>query len=162
DARHALPAMLTDAEGRLHPDGIPPQGIRREVLDGLRADADALLCPAWAEVVRITAQPLFQPIGDLESPRIASARVALLGDAAFPARPHVARGAIKAGLDAMALAEALASGPVVPALERYDAVRRPAGAAVVEASRRLGAYLEGRLGRIERDPFAVMRDNGGV
>jgi 2-polyprenyl-6-methoxyphenol hydroxylase-like FAD-dependent oxidoreductase len=162
DAERALPAMLTDAEGHLHADGIAPQAIRREVLDGLRADADALLCPAWAEVVRITEQPLFQPIGDLESPRLAFGRVALLGDAAFTARPHVARGAIKAGHDAMVLAEALAAAPVERALERYDAIRRPAGAALVEESRRLGAYLEGKLGRVERDPFAVMRDNGGV
>jgi 2-polyprenyl-6-methoxyphenol hydroxylase-like FAD-dependent oxidoreductase len=162
DAERTLPAMLTDAEGHLHADGIAPQAIRREVLDKLRADADALLCPCWAEVVRITEQPLFQPIGELESPRIAFGRVALLGDAALTARPHVARGAIKAGLDAMELGKALAAAPVEEALQRYDAVRRPAGMAVVAESRRLGAYLEGRLGRIERDPDAVMRDNGGV
>jgi hypothetical protein len=33
---------------------------------------------------------------------------------------------------------------------------------LVAESRRLGAYLEGRLGRAERDPVALMRENGGV
>ncbi|MFO1058170.1 MAG: FAD-dependent monooxygenase [Dongiaceae bacterium] len=163
DPAGELAEMETDAAGRRHPEGIPPQAIRPAVLARLRADADRLLCPAWAEVVRITGQPLFQRIGDLESPCLAFGRVALLGDAAFVARPHVARGAIKAGHDAMALAEALAGDtPVEAGLRRYDAVRRPAGAALVAESRQLGAYLEGRLGPVERDPVAVMRDNGGV
>jgi 2-polyprenyl-6-methoxyphenol hydroxylase-like FAD-dependent oxidoreductase len=163
DPVRELPDMETDAAGRHHPDGIPPQAIRPEVLALLQADADRLLCPAWCEVLRITEQPLFQRIGDLESPCLAFGRVALLGDAAFVARPHVARGAIKAGHDAMALAEALAGNvPVEAALRRYDAERRPAGAALVAESRRLGAYLEGRLGAVERDPIALMRDNGGV
>jgi 2-polyprenyl-6-methoxyphenol hydroxylase-like FAD-dependent oxidoreductase len=163
DPERELVEMETDAAGRRHPEGIAPQAIRPAVLDRLRADADRLLCPAWAEVVRITEQPLFQRIGDLESPCLAFGRVALLGDAAFVARPHVARGAIKAGHDAMALADALAGdAPVEAALRRYDALRRPAGAALVAESRRLGAYLEGRLGPVERDPVALMRDNGGV
>jgi 2-polyprenyl-6-methoxyphenol hydroxylase-like FAD-dependent oxidoreductase len=88
--------------------------------------------------------------------------VALLGDAASVARPHVAMGAIKAGQDAMALAVALASEPVETALARYDALRRPAAEALVVESRRLGAYLEGRLGQVERDPVTLMRENGGV
>lgn len=162
DAERALPDMLTDAAGRLHAEGIPPQAIRPDVVGALHRDAEASLCPAWAEVVRITEPPLFQPIGDLESPQLAFGRVALLGDAAFVARPHVARGAIKAGHDAMALAKALADCPVDAALKRYEAVRHPAGVALVEESRRLGAYLEGKLGRIRRDPVALMRDNGGV
>jgi 2-polyprenyl-6-methoxyphenol hydroxylase-like FAD-dependent oxidoreductase len=162
DAARTLPDMLTDADGRLYADGIAPQAIRPDVLARLYRDADASLCAAWTEVVRITELPLFQPIGDLESPRLAFGRVALLGDAAFVARPHVARGAIKAGHDAMALAAALAGAPVEAALRRYEAERRPAGAALVEESRRLGAYLEGKLGRIRRDPVALMVESGGV
>lgn len=163
DPERELPAMETDAAGRHHPDGIPPQAIRPELLRRLQDDADRLLCREWAEVVRITERPLFQRIGDLESPCLAFGRVALLGDAAFVVRPHVARGAVKAGHDAMVLAAALAGDvPVEAALRRYDAVRRPAGAALVAEGRRLGAYLEGRLGPIERDPIALMRENGGV
>jgi 2-polyprenyl-6-methoxyphenol hydroxylase-like FAD-dependent oxidoreductase len=155
-------ALLTDAAGRVHEEGIAPQAIRPEVIATMRADADARLCPQFAEAIRVTALPLVQPIYDLLSPRIAFGRVALLGDAASVARPHVAMGAIKAGQDAMALAEALASEPVEAALARYDAVRRPAAKAMIAESRRLGAYLEGRLGKIERDPATLMRENGGV
>jgi len=160
--RQALPALLTDADGRLHEEGIAPQAIRPEVVARMRADAEARLCPQLAEAIRIPALPLVQPIYDLLSPRIAFGRVALLGDAAFVARPHVAMGAIKAGQDAVALADALAAEPVEAALARYDALRRPAAAAMIAESRRLGAYLEGRLGQVDRDPVAVMRENGGV
>jgi 2-polyprenyl-6-methoxyphenol hydroxylase-like FAD-dependent oxidoreductase len=155
-------AVLTDAAGKLHEEGIAPQAIRPEVIARMRADAEARLCPQFGETIRVTAQPLVQPIYDLLSPRIAFGRVALLGDAAFVARPHVAMGAIKAGQDAMALADALASAPVEAALLRYDALRRPAAEAMIAESRRLGAYLEGRLGSIERDPVTLMRENGGV
>ena len=77
DGEASLRDMQTDAAGRYHPDGIPPQAIRPDLIDGLHRDADALLCPAFAEVVRIADRPLFQPVGDLESPRIAFGRVAL-------------------------------------------------------------------------------------
>lgn len=157
----ALRGMQTDAAGRLHRDGIPPQAIRPEFTATLRRDADTLLCTAWAEVVRKADQPFFQPIGDLQSPHMAFGRVALLGDAAYVARPHVARGAIKAGHDAMALTVALAEATVADGLQRYDSVRRPASLALVTESRRLGAYLE-RKGERTADPVAFMRENGGV
>ena len=161
DEESPLPEMQTDAAGRYHRNGIPPQAIRPELIAALRQDAEALFCRAWAEVVGKADQPLFQPIGDLESPRMAFGRVALLGDAAFVARPHVARGAIKAGHDAMALAAALASAPVAEGLREYDAVRRPASLRLVAESRRLGAYLEGK-GERTGDAVAFMRANGGV
>jgi len=81
----------------------------------MRRDAEALLAPQWAEMVMSCEQPLFQPIGDLVSPQMAVGRVALLGDAAFVARPHAARGAIKAGHDAMALAATFSPGRVTEA-----------------------------------------------
>jgi 2-polyprenyl-6-methoxyphenol hydroxylase-like FAD-dependent oxidoreductase len=155
-----LTEMQTDAAGRVHSGGIPPQLIRPEVIAALRRDAEAKLPPVFAEIVRKCAQPLFQPIGDLESPMMRRGRVALLGDAAFVARPHVAKGAIKAGHDAIELAAALADETVEDGLARYDAVRRPASAAVVAESRRLGAYIEGKGKRA--DPVIFMRENGGV
>jgi 2-polyprenyl-6-methoxyphenol hydroxylase-like FAD-dependent oxidoreductase len=157
----ALRAIQTDAAGQYYAEGIPPHLIQAELIDALRRDADMLLCPALAEVVRCADQPLFQPVGDLESPRMAIGRVALLGDAAFVARPHVARGAIKAGHDAMALAASLSDASVPDALRRYDAVRRPTSLALVAESRRLGSYIEGK-GERTADPIAFMRENGGV
>lgn len=160
-AEPILREMQTDAAGRYHAHGVPPPLIRPELVAALRRDADAHLCSAWAEVVRRADQPLFQAVGDLESPCMAIGRVALLGDAASVARPHVARGAIKAGHDAIALMTALASGPVVSALQRYDLLRRPAAVALVDESRRLGAYIEGNGERTD-DLIAFMRENGGV
>lgn len=163
DRARALPDMQTDADGRYYPDGIPPQAIRADVIETLYRDAEASLPASFVDIIKSVEMPLFQPIGDLESPKMAFGRVAILGDAAFTARPHVAQGAIKAGFDAMALAAALSEpGSVEAALARYDAVRRPASQAVVDESRRLGAYLEGKLGPITRDPEQVLRENGGV
>lgn len=155
-----LADMQTDATGHVHSDGIPPQSIRPEVIAALRRDAEAILPPVFAEIVRKCPQPLFQPIGDLESPMMGLGRVALLGDAAFVARPHVGKGAIKAGLDAIELAAALAHENVEVGLARYDAVRRPESGRVVAESRRLGAYIEGKSKRA--DPITFMRENGGV
>jgi 2-polyprenyl-6-methoxyphenol hydroxylase-like FAD-dependent oxidoreductase len=129
--------------------------IRPEVIAELRRDAEAMLPPVFAEIVRTCAQPLFQPIGDIEWPMMRRGRVELLGDAAFVARPLVAKGAIKAGHDAIELAAALANADVEDGLTRYDAVRRPASALVVAESRRLGAYRTA-------DPITFMRENGGV
>ena len=153
--------MQTDVAGRYYQDGIPPHAIRPEFLAQLRNYADRQLCPAWAELVHKAEQPLFQPVGDLQSPSMAFGRVALLGDAAFVARPHAARGAIKAGHDAMALAAALADVPVTEGLRRYDSVRRPANLAIVARSRQLGEYIEGK-GERTNDPAEFMRQNGGV
>jgi 2-polyprenyl-6-methoxyphenol hydroxylase-like FAD-dependent oxidoreductase len=153
--------MQTDATGCIHSEGIPPHLIRAEVIAALRCDAEAMLPPVFAEIVRTCAQPLFQPIGDLESPMMRRGRVALLGDAAFVARPHVAKGAIKAGQDAIELAAALADAEVENGLTHYDAVRRPACELVVAESRRLGAYIEGK-GKRTADPITFMRENGGV
>ena len=160
DARTTLAEMQTDAEGRVHSEGIPPHLIRPEVIAALRRDAEAKLPPVFAEIVRLCREPLFQPIGDLQSPMMRVGRVALLGDAAFVARPHVAKGAIKAGQDAIELAAALASRDVEEGLARYDAVRRPASEQIVAESRRLGAYIEGKGKRA--DPVTFMRENGGV
>ncbi len=160
DARTTLAEMQTDAKGRVHSEGIPPHLIRPEVIAALRRDAEAKLPPVFAEIVRLCREPLFQPIGDLQSPMMRVGRVALLGDAAFVARPHVAKGAIKAGQDAIELSAALASRDVEEGLARYDAVRRPASEQIVAESRRLGAYIEGKGKRA--DPVTFMRENGGV
>ncbi len=138
-----LPDLLTDAAGHTHALSIPPPLIRGAVVEAMRRVADATLAPQFAAVVRATAQPFLQPIYDLESARMASGRVALLGDSAFIARPHVGAGVTKAAEDALALAEALEAGGDVPAgLARYEAERLPAGRRVVQRARHLGAYLQ--------------------
>jgi 2-polyprenyl-6-methoxyphenol hydroxylase-like FAD-dependent oxidoreductase len=144
-----LDTLLTDADGQLHRDGIPPQQVSWRHIAAVREAARTKLAPQFAEIVEKTAVPFLQPIYDLASTRLAFGRVALLGDAAFVARPHVGMGVAKAGDDATALAQALATHGATPAaLRAYEAQRQPVGAAVVARARRLGAYIESaRQGR---------------
>ena len=139
--------MQTDASGRAHSDGIPPNLIRPELVTEARAAAEALLAPAFAEVVARAERPFFQPIMDLEVPAMAHGRVAILGDAAFVARPHCGMGVTKAAEDAEALAGALATADdVAEALAAWDAQRGPAGRHIVDHARRLGAYMQASRG----------------
>ncbi len=146
DYEITLPQMCTDASGRRHGISIPPPLIRPELIRDLREHAEARLAPQIAALVARAAQPIVQAIFDLESPRMAFGRVALLGDAAFVARPHVGMGVTKAALDAQGLTDALAAsgGDLAAALARYDRERRQVGSLLVERGRRLGAYLDAR------------------
>jgi 2-polyprenyl-6-methoxyphenol hydroxylase-like FAD-dependent oxidoreductase len=93
--------------------------------------------------VALIDEPILQPIYDLESPHLAFGRVAIIGDAAFVARPHVAAGVSKAADDAAALAGALdAGGDVESALRRFEAQRLPENKKIIERARHLGAYLQ--------------------
>jgi 2-polyprenyl-6-methoxyphenol hydroxylase-like FAD-dependent oxidoreductase len=140
-----LAALMTDADGVHHAEGIPPQQVSWRQIAAVRAAARELLAPQFAEIVEKTAVPFLQPIFDLAAPELAHGRVVLLGDAAFVARPHVGMGVTKAGDDAMALAAAIAAHGATPtALRSYAAQRQPVGAAVVQHARQLGAYLEAR------------------
>jgi 2-polyprenyl-6-methoxyphenol hydroxylase-like FAD-dependent oxidoreductase len=108
----------------------------------MRAAAERLLAPQFREVVRMIDEPILQPIYDLETPRMAFGRVAIIGDAAFVARPHVAAGVAKAADDAAALAAALEADEVEAALRRFEAARVPVGRRIIERARHLGAYLQ--------------------
>ena len=97
----------------------------------MRADAERLVAPQFRQIVRLIEEPILQPIYDLESPRMAFGRVAIVGDAAFVARPHVAAGVSKAADDAAALADALQNEENVEsraqALSRRRGCRRITG-----------------------------------
>ena len=154
-----LRRLLTDADGTCHEGGIAPQKVHWRELAAVRQAAQALLAPQFAEVLQKTPQPFLQPIYDLDSPALAFGRVALLGDAAFTARPHVGMGVTKAGEDALALAQALARlGNTPAALAAYEASRLKAGADIVARGRELGAYLEGRHAGASRTPQKVMEE----
>ena len=143
-AEHSkLQWLLTDEHGTTHSISIPPPLIRREAIAEMRADAERLVAPQLSAIVRLMDEPILQPIYDLETPRMAFGRVAIIGDAAFVARPHVAAGVAKAADDAMALAEALkGDADVVAALRRFEAKRLPVGRRIIQRARHLGAYLQ--------------------
>jgi 2-polyprenyl-6-methoxyphenol hydroxylase-like FAD-dependent oxidoreductase len=140
----ALADMSTDARGHYHASGIPPPLIRKDVIARVKSDAKALLAAQIAQIF-LGTEPFFQPIFDLQSPALAFGRVALLGDAAFVARPHVGAGATKAAIDAAVLAKCLqsAGGAVESGLARYQELQLPFGREIVALSREQGAYLSG-------------------
>ena len=166
DEAVTLKRLMTDADGLHHPGGIAPQQVSWREIAAMREAGRKLLAPQWAEVLEKTAQPFLQAIHDLASERLAFGRVALMGDAAFVARPHVGMGVTKAGEDALALAECVARHGATPAaLQAYEAMRLAPGQAVVERGRRLGAYLQARALQARSAPQAaspLARDALGV
>jgi 2-polyprenyl-6-methoxyphenol hydroxylase-like FAD-dependent oxidoreductase len=147
DEHRELPALLTDISGTTHSGSIPPPLIRPDVVAAMRAHAEDVLSPQFRALVALAPQPFLQPIYDFESERMTSGRIALVGDAAFVARPHVGAGVHKAVGDAHALATALAeAGDPDAGLRRFEAKRIPVGRRTVE----FGRYL----GRCMRDQFA--------
>lgn len=158
-----LPDLCTDVNGRQHEAGIPPPLIRLEVIAAFRAEARAILPPQFIALTEATPAPFFQPIFDLDSPRIVAGRVALLGDSAFVARPHVGAGVTKAALNAAWLTDALAAAPggIDAGLAAYEMRARSFGSALVARARFLGAYLEDppRAGLMP-DPLPMMQAIG--
>ena len=134
--------LLTDADGHFHALGIPPPLVRDEVIASLRDASRTLLAPQLDAVVKLTPQPFLQPIFDVETTRMAAGRVAIIGDAAFLARPHVAAGVTKAAEDAMALVTALqAHGDVASALAAFERERMAVNRRIMARGRELGGYL---------------------
>jgi 2-polyprenyl-6-methoxyphenol hydroxylase-like FAD-dependent oxidoreductase len=124
----------------------------------VREAARQKLAPQFAEIVEKTAVPFLQPIFDLASTQLAFGRIALLGDAAFVARPHVGMGVTKAADDAMALAACMQQhGATATALQHYADQRQPIGAAVVQRGRELGAYLQAQPAAGARSTESVLR-----
>lgn len=165
--RTELPRLLTDRNGVTHAISIPPPLIGAAVVADMQQAARRLLAPQFVEIIATVSQPILQPIYDLETTAMACGRVAILGDAAFVARPHVAAGVSKAADDAAALAAALSQcGEVEAALRRFEAARLPVGRRIVRQARHLGAYLQAeRTGAQERDsaqrhslPESILRE----
>jgi 2-polyprenyl-6-methoxyphenol hydroxylase-like FAD-dependent oxidoreductase len=141
-----LPRLLTDDTGRTHALSIPPPLIARDVIARMRKAAREVLAPQFDQMVSLCEQPFLQPVYDLEVPRMAFGRVAILGDAAFVARPHVGAGVAKAADDALALARLLdENSDVESALTALEASRIGAGDRIIARARHLGAYVQADL-----------------
>ncbi|MCB5177434.1 FAD binding domain-containing protein [Microvirga lenta] len=155
DEETELKRLLTDESGHTHTGSIPPPLISRNSVEEMRSHSDEVLAPQFRDLVRVTEQPFLQPIYDLGSPRMAFSRVALVGDAAFVARPHVGGGVAKAFGDAKALTAALeAEQDVSSALERFEAERVAMGRRIVDQARRLGSYMRTRFDTAEERALA--------
>jgi 2-polyprenyl-6-methoxyphenol hydroxylase-like FAD-dependent oxidoreductase len=100
----------------------------------MRAEAETVLPPQYLDCLRHIDQPFFTPVYDFCSPSLVFGRVALVGDAASTARPHIGFGIAKAGAEAQVLAEALYDyDDVDRALAAYNAVRQPLSERIVRA-----------------------------
>lgn len=156
-----LKQLMTDADGHYFPHGISPNKVAWQHVASARQAARELLAPQFAEILEKTAQPFLQPIYDCASPQMAFGRVALMGDAAFVARPHVGMGVTKAAQDASALTDCIeAHGATPQALQAFEQMRFAPCVAVVERARVLGTYMQaqGKTGSqyLARDARRVM------
>jgi 2-polyprenyl-6-methoxyphenol hydroxylase-like FAD-dependent oxidoreductase len=136
-----LRRMCVDERGQQHDYSVPPPLIRKDLIAQMRAQAQAIMPPQFLDCLA-NMQPFFTPIYDFSSPQLVFGRVALVGDAASSARPHMGFGMAKAGGDAQALAAALASHDAIDAgLAAYNRTRQPIGEAIVLHGRKLGTHL---------------------
>ncbi|CAE8600706.1 unnamed protein product [Polarella glacialis] len=129
-----------------------PEDIAR-----LRANARSHWGEALGGLIEVTEDPFWTDIYDIQTPLKAFhprrttggddiSNVALLGDAAHPTTPHMAKGSNMALHDAFALAAAAASATSLPdMLEAYSASRAQECARTVLLSRHLGRLRNGLL-----------------
>lgn len=142
-----MPRYFTDDNGRYYPGGIPPSllstRLKQEIVDRARQR----LAPQFAHALERGRVHFFQPIYDIEPAKLAFGRVAIVGDAAFVARPHVAMGVPKGAGDVLALADAIerSRGDVPAALAQFEAQRLRYGKVLVARGRYLGGYMEAQL-----------------
>ena len=135
--------LLTDADGRYFPLGIPPLKVSWKHIAQMRQAARAILAPQYAEILEKTATPFLQPIYDVRSEQIVFGRIALMGDAAFVGRPHVGMGVTKAGDEALVIARHISHMGATPeALAAYGKERLALGQQVVARAQYLGQYMQ--------------------
>jgi 2,6-dihydroxypyridine 3-monooxygenase len=140
EAGAALTDLMTDVTGRVREVSLPPGTARPELVEEVRRTAGEVFAPVIAEAVRAVPQPFVQTIVDVEVPLMARGRVALIGDAAFAARPHAAAGSAKATEDGWALARHLgaAGGDVPAALATWNDEQMALGTALLARTRAIG------------------------
>ena len=137
-----LREMNVDENGVQHEYSVPPPLIRKDLIAGMHRDARDILPPVLLDALMKIKQPFITPIYDFTAPSIVFGRVAMVGDAAANARPHMGFGIAKAATDAQALARHLrGNGDIDTALDAYNAERQPIGNQIVLHGRRLGCHL---------------------
>ena len=117
---------------------VPPGELSAGVEKAFRQEANDTLCSPMRSLVAATRLPFVHTIVDLSVRHMIQGRVALVGEAAFVARPHTAGSTSKAAANALALADAICSHADVPtALARWEPSQLKLGEALVEYGKRL-------------------------
>jgi len=139
----ALRSMFTGTDGVHYETGIPPGLVRPELVRAMKDQAHKVFSPAFADLIERMQGMFVQAIYDLESDQMGCGRVAVIGDAAFVARPHCGAGVSKAADDAATLASALAANNEIgAAVAVFSSERTKAGWAAVEWAAKLGSYFQ--------------------
>jgi len=149
-----LDELMTDRDGLPRPLSLHPGIVQERYVAAIRRTAQEVLPPPLAEMVVRTPQPFVQSIVDVASPRMAFGRVAIIGDAAFTARPHAAAGTAKAAENGWSLAHhvADAGGDVAAALAAWEPSQLELGAALVARARDVGERSQFRGTWVPGDP----------
>lgn len=149
-----LDELMMDRDGFPQAISLHPGRVQDRYVSELKAFAAASLPAHVSEIVQRTAEPFVQVVVDIVSPRMAEGRVAILGDAAFAARPHAAAGTAKAGENAWTLAEAIAGvdGDVAGALRAWSDDQTALGTQLVARNRLMGEGCQFRCDWVPGDP----------
>ena len=149
-----LDELMTDRDGLPRPLSLHPGIVQERHVNAIRRAAEDVLPGPLGEMVVRTPQPFVQAIVDVESPRMAFGRVALMGDAAFTARPHAAAGTAKAAENGWRLAECLsaAGGDVATAIARWEPSQLELGRNLVARARDVGERSQFRGTWVPGDP----------
>ncbi|WP_458319153.1 FAD binding domain-containing protein [Mycolicibacterium brisbanense] len=136
-----LHELTTEIRGFEAPVSLRPGAVQQRYIDEMKAAAVRDLAPAVAEVVVGTEQPYLQVVFDTRIPAMADGRIAIIGDAAFAARPHAAAGSAKAAADAWALYEHLGAhdGGIAEALKLWEPGQLELGNRLVDRVSAMGA-----------------------
>ncbi len=140
-----LADLCTDESGNQHGTSIAPPLLRPDVIAWSKDQARALVAPQVAEIFERDPRPFFQAIFEFISPQIVFGRVALLGDAAFLARPHPGAGTTKCAMDAEHLADSIAALGIDAGLAKYQREQGAFGAGLVRQGQRDGSYISDQL-----------------
>src|SRR5215467_4107487 len=158
-----LREMNVDENGVQHEYSVPPPMVRKDLIADMYKDAREILPPALLDALMKIKQPFITPIYDFTAPGIVFGRVAMVGDAAANARPHMGFGMAKAGTDAQALAKHLHDyDDVDAALKAYNAERQPIGNNIVVHGRKLGCHLGVNLKTEEDRRMHELLQNDGA
>lgn len=136
----ALDELLVDRTGVRHDVSVGSGQVPDRTVDQLATDANSILPPQLVELVTKSDEPFVQVVYDIAVPRMAFGSIALIGDAAFALRPHVAAGTAKAVEDGWTLARTLADSPqdLPGALAEWEAAQLRLGTAAVDRARDAG------------------------
>jgi 2-polyprenyl-6-methoxyphenol hydroxylase-like FAD-dependent oxidoreductase len=159
-----LREMNVDENGVQHDYSVPPPLMRKDLIADMHRDAREIMPAPLLDALMKINQPFITPIYDFTARAIVFGRVAMVGDAAANARPHMGFGMAKAATDAQALAKHLRdNADIDTALKAYDAERQPIGNDIVLHGRKLGCHLGVDLKTEEdRRMHALLQSDGAM